>query len=32
MTVLNAFRSGGAGWQTRIDEALQDWLQTHKPA
>jgi hypothetical protein len=25
-------RAAGAGWQTRIDEALQDWLKTHKPA
>ena len=30
--VLEAFRASGAGWQTRIDEALQDWLRTHKPA
>jgi uncharacterized protein (DUF4415 family) len=29
--VLNAFRSAGSGWQTRIDTALKDWLQTHKP-
>lgn len=31
-TVLDAFRDSGAGWQTRIDEALQDWLKSHKPA
>jgi uncharacterized protein (DUF4415 family) len=31
-SVLKAFRAAGAGWQTRIDEALQDWLKTHKPA
>lgn len=30
--VLEAFRASGAGWQTRIDDALQDWLRTHKPA
>lgn len=30
--VLEAFRVSGAGWQTRIDEALQDWLKTHRPA
>ena len=30
--VLDAFRAAGAGWQTRIDEALQDWLKTHQPA
>ena len=28
--VLNAFRAAGSGWQTRIDTALKDWLQTHK--
>jgi hypothetical protein len=21
----------GAGWQTRIDAALKDWLRTHSP-
>jgi uncharacterized protein (DUF4415 family) len=31
-TVLDAFRDSGAGWQTRLDEALQDWLKTHRPA
>jgi uncharacterized protein (DUF4415 family) len=25
--VLERFRSGGSGWQTRIDSALKDWLQ-----
>ena len=25
--VLNAFRASGAGWQTRVDEALRDWLK-----
>ena len=29
--VVNAFRSAGSGWQTRIDAALRDWLQTHTP-
>ena len=27
--VLNAFRATGAGWQTRMNEALKDWLRTH---
>lgn len=27
--VLEAFRSGGAGWQTRINEALKDWVRHH---
>lgn len=30
--VVQAFRDTGAGWQTRIDAALQDWLATHKAA
>ncbi len=30
--VSAAFRATGPGWQTRIDEALKDWLRTHKPA
>ena len=30
--VLQAFRAGGEGWQTRIDAALKDWLRTHSPA
>jgi uncharacterized protein (DUF4415 family) len=30
--VLEAFRATGAGWQTRIDAALRDWLDTHPPA
>ncbi len=25
--VLDHFRSAGAGWQTRIDEALRDWIK-----
>lgn len=29
--VLQAFRADGAGWQTRIDMALKDWLRTHSP-
>ena len=27
--VLNAFRAGGRGWQTRINDALREWLETH---
>lgn len=30
--VLGAFRSTGKGWQTRMNEALRDWLKTHSPA
>lgn len=29
--ILSAFRSGGAGWQTRMNEALKEWLATHQP-
>ena len=30
--VLAAFRATGRGWQTRMDDALRDWLKTHSPA
>ncbi|MBF0285051.1 MAG: BrnA antitoxin family protein [Magnetococcales bacterium] len=30
--VLSRFRATGPGWQTRIDKALQAWLQEHDPA
>ena len=30
--VIETFKSSGNGWQTRIDEALKDWLKTHHPA
>jgi len=29
--VLAPFRKSGAGWQTRIDAALRDWLKRHSP-
>ena len=29
--VLEAFKAGGTGWQTRVDGALRDWLKTHSP-
>jgi uncharacterized protein (DUF4415 family)/uncharacterized DUF497 family protein len=29
--VLIAFRASGAGWQTRMNAALRDWLKTHSP-
>lgn len=29
--VLAAFRAAGAGWQTRMNAALRDWLKTHSP-
>jgi uncharacterized protein (DUF4415 family) len=27
--VLERFRATGKGWQTRIDEALKEWMKTH---
>ena len=29
--VLEAFRAMGDGWQTRMNDALRDWLRTHQP-
>ena len=29
--VLDAFRSSGVGWQTRMNAALKEWLKTHSP-
>ncbi len=28
--VLRRFRATGAGWQTRVDAALKDWLESNK--
>lgn len=30
-SVVTAFKNTGAGWQTRIDAALNDWLKQHDP-
>jgi uncharacterized protein (DUF4415 family) len=30
--VLTAFRASGKGWQTRMNNALRDWLKSHSPA
>jgi uncharacterized protein (DUF4415 family) len=27
--VIQAFRQAGDGWQTRMNDALRDWLTTH---
>jgi uncharacterized protein (DUF4415 family) len=27
--VVKHFRDGGTGWQTRINEALREWIRTH---
>lgn len=29
--VIDAFKSTGRGWQTRMDIALRDWLKHHCP-
>lgn len=29
--VLDAFRAGGPGWQTRMNAALLEWLRDHEP-
>jgi uncharacterized protein (DUF4415 family) len=29
--VIDAFRTTGDGWQTRMNAALKDWLKTHSP-
>jgi uncharacterized protein (DUF4415 family) len=30
--ILAAFKATGKGWQTRINNALRDWLNEHNPA
>ncbi len=30
--VVDHFRAGGRGWQTRINEALRDWIRRHDAA
>lgn len=27
--ILAAFKAGGPGWQTRMNDALREWLKTH---
>ena len=27
--VVEYFKAAGAGWQTRMDEALKEWIKTH---
>lgn len=29
--VIQAFKQAGDGWQTRMNDALKDWLTTHSP-
>lgn len=30
--VIEAFKANGKGWQTRMNDALKDWLKTHSAA
>lgn len=30
--VVAAFRASGPGWQSRMNAALREWLETHSPA
>ena len=30
--VMDHFKTGGRGWQTRIDEALRDWIAAKEKA
>ena len=30
--VIDHFRAGGRGWQTRVDEALREWIRNHDAA
>ena len=30
--VIEAFKATGKGWQTRIDDALKEWLRDHSAA
>lgn len=30
--IVEAFKAKGSGWQTRINDALHEWLKTHKTA
>ncbi|SAL81240.1 hypothetical protein AWB68_06068 [Caballeronia choica] len=30
--IVEAFKATGEGWQTRMNNALREWLQTHRAA
>lgn len=30
--IIEAFKAGGRGWQTRMNDALRDWLKSHSTA
>ena len=29
--IVGAFKTTGKGWQTRMNDALRDWLKSHRP-
>ena len=29
--IIERFRASGEGWQTRMNDALRDWLRAHQP-
>ncbi len=29
--VLDALKASGKGWQTRVNEAMREWIKTHSP-
>lgn len=31
LDVLDAFKTTGRGWQTRMNNALREWLKEHRP-
>lgn len=28
--IIDTFKSAGEGWQTKMNDALKDWLKTHR--
>jgi len=30
--IIDAFKASGRGWQTRMNDALRDWLKSHSAA
>lgn len=30
--IVDAFKATGPGWQTRMNDALREWLKEHQPA
>ncbi|CAK1342372.1 BrnA antitoxin family protein [Burkholderia pseudomallei] len=30
--IVDAFKATGEGWQTRMNDALREWLREHQPA